>query len=194
MDPYMERIRQLTFADLASKDGLRQIEVSLLWSTVGEVESDILAPEKLHVKRKHKDFDHSFHYACQNFESLFDILIGLMVSTDLSNTQAQITLEITPLHTAFICISNLAVATDERAVAPILSFVSSNGSSCDWRRRYTSSLLLSAATQVPSFHEQPRHVLFAFEFFVRGIIDSMPGFRSPHCGLLVGWSTGPLTW
>jgi importin subunit beta-1 len=174
MDQYMREIRELTMADLLGKDERRQIGACLLWSTVGEVESDIVAPDKLHVKGRHKDFDHSAGYSAHNFASLFQIIVRMIATIDPSEIQAHITFEITSSYAAFTCIAHLAEATDEPAVEPIMSFVSSNGHSEDWRLRYTSAVILMAATRLPSFIEQVRHMLFALNFFVHGIVDPIP--------------------
>jgi hypothetical protein len=182
--PYMDDVRALTVADLASPDPARQVEACLLWSAVGEVESDISAPDSVRVKGRHRDFDYSFGYAALNFESLFDPLVGLMTAGDARDTDAQAPREVTPAHAAFTCVTNLAAATGEKAIEPILSFVSANGRAEDWRRRYASALLLSAASQLPSFTEQVRHVLFAFDFFVDGIVDPIPKISEASMWLL----------
>jgi hypothetical protein len=174
MEEHMDNVRATTFADLDSGIPQRQVEACFLWSTVGEVESDILCDDKRLVKRKHRDFDHCCEYAAAGFAALFDRLVGLVGRIDARQTDVLIDTDYGPSHAAFACLSCLARAAGEPAVAPIVRYVLANGSSEDWRLRYTATLLLNAASQLPSFIDMPKNLLFAFDFFVRTIRDPMP--------------------
>jgi hypothetical protein len=180
--PYMEAqfalVGDIVFADLSSGIDVRQVEACLFWLTVGEVESDIIAEDKRSVPRRHRDFDHCFGFASRHFSQLCSVLIDLVMDT--TSTAANIALDYTPAHAAFACLASLARAVDETALSPIIDFVSANGDSPEWRRRYTSILLLSAAARTKSR-------VFAFDFFVKAVGDVIPRISE-----VAMWSLGRL--
>jgi hypothetical protein len=131
------------------------------------------------VKRKHSELDESFSYSIRNFPSLLPALVKLIATNDASQTQAQTEFDLPPSHAAFTCVSNLAPAADEPAVVLMLPFVAADKSVDDWCLRHASALLLGTATQLPSFHEQVRNILFAFDFFGGGICYRIARISEP---------------
>jgi hypothetical protein len=171
MESHMPTVRSITLADLQSGVEPRQTEACFLWSTIGEVESDIRREDKRQVKRKHEDFDHCFNYSSSQFPPLFEVLTALISSTDPTQTDAHFGLEYTAAHAAFSCVSSLTLATGDTALGPIFGFVRENEHSEDWRLRYASALLLNAGSQLPGFRGAVKNILFAFQFFVRAVGD-----------------------
>ena len=173
MIDHMETIEAMTLSDMNSGNPKRQIEACFLWSTIGDVESDIQNPSKLNVKMKHREFSTNIIFSKWAFENLFQNLVFLICSTDPSETAATIQLEFTPSHAAFSCISSLTKAIDLESLNLIFEFVKVNAEQEDWRLRYASALLLNAGSQVPSFNGV-KNILIAFNFFVNAIVDVIP--------------------
>jgi hypothetical protein len=187
LEVYMPAILELTVADLNSGVDNRQIEGCFLWSTVGDVERDILSSDRRAAKQNHHDFDHCFHLAVSQFSTLFPILCGLIATTDPTQTEAYSTLDYTPSHAALACISNLAAATDAPALPLIFDYVKANRDASDWRLRHTACLLMHAASQLPSFNSEIKDVLFAYDFLSAAIVDPIPRISE-----VAMWSVGVL--
>lgn len=170
---FIEKLAEITLTDMMSGVEERQIEACYIWSTIGDVEGDILIEDKRHVKKRHQGYDNCYEYASQQFEALFQILVKLITETDVTETEPSMQPENSVSRAAFTCFLNMTKATGERAVAMILEFVSQFGSAPDWRVRHTSALLLHAGSQMPCFKLQPRYVLLGYEFFVNAISDDV---------------------
>ncbi|OHT12283.1 hypothetical protein TRFO_17976 [Tritrichomonas foetus] len=186
MSAHMEQIKQITLIDMKSGNEFRQIEACFLWSTIGDVESDIQNTNKNLVKLKHRDFTATEFHSKWAFTQLFESLVMLICNTDISETQASIHLEFTPAHAAFSCLSSLTKATDDFSLPLIFKFVQDHAQAEDWRLRYASALLLNAASQVPSFNNV-KNILIAYEFFVTAIVDAVPRISE-----VAMWSLGRL--
>lgn len=175
--PHMETIQEITLNDLKSGIPEREIQACFIWSIVAEVEWDINNPEKHLVKYKHREFIpvcNTEGFSASAFMNLFESLVLIICNTDEKETEAHISLDLNPVHTAFLCISNLARAIDELALRPIFEFIHNYSKSEDWRFRYTSELLLNAASQLPSFIDNVDCIFIAFQFFVETITDPIP--------------------
>lgn len=175
--PHMPTIQEITLNDLKSGIPEREVQACFIWSIVAEVEWDINNSEKHLVKYKHREFlplCNTDGYSASAFVNLFESLVLIICNTDVKETEAHISLDLNPVHTAFLCISNLARAIDELALAPIFEFIHQYSKSNDWRFRYTSELLLNAASQLPSFIDNVNCIFVAFQFFVETIVDPIP--------------------
>ena len=177
--PFIEdafnQIFEQTSQDMQSEDQNRQIEACYLWLTIGEVESDIKFPDNRKYRRsRHHEFDQQYDFSSNAFQGLFPLLVQLIASTPEEDTQANVALDRTPQHAAFSCLSELAFAADNVALDPIFEFVMENIQEQDWTLRYTSALLLNAASQLPSFEANTENILRAFDLFIQCLDDEIP--------------------
>ncbi|KAH0790970.1 importin subunit beta-1 [Histomonas meleagridis] len=173
---HMKSIEEITLNDLRSGVPDRQIQACFIWSVVAEVEWDINNPEKHQVKYKHREFHQlgGDGFSLDAFRNLFESLVLIMCNINENETDANIGIELSPVNAAFVCISNLAKAIDQFALEPMFKFVQAYAAAPDWRFRYTSALLLNAASQLPSFTDNIKNIFVGFDFFVKTIADPIP--------------------
>ena len=174
IEEFIEPLFEQTEQDLQSGNPDREIEASLLWLTIGEVESDIKFPERKIVKNRHHEFDQCLDLSADAFPRIFPALIQLIASTPEDETDANVALDRNPQHAAFSCLSELSVAADQTALDPIFEFVKANIQDSDWTLRYTSALLLNAASQLSSFEADTDNILTTFDLFVQCLDDEIP--------------------
>lgn len=185
MFEYMDKVEEITFADLQSESADRQIQACFIWSTIGECEYDIdimlnaetMTDKVYKIKKKHREFSpnpDNVVFSKWAIDQLFDILVVLIVSTNPQETEAHTALELTPSYAAFTCIASLILATDLYSLPRIYQFVQQNAVSPDWRLRYTSVILLNPATQVRSFLKDRMNILTTYQLFVQAIVDEVP--------------------
>lgn len=176
---FTSKFVQCTMNDLQSQNPERQIGACLAWLTVGEVEYDILVclnqnnAKRLH-KERHREFDRSFKLSETYFQDLFPLLVKLIHSTPEDQVAANISIDRTPSHAAFTCLSELAISADHSALTLMFDYVKANYTSSKWIDRYTSALLLNATVQLPSFELSFDTTLEAFQLFLNYINDSIP--------------------
>lgn len=183
MTAHMEIIELITVNDFQSGVPERQVEACFLWSVVAEVESDIRNTDKHPVKFKHRDFciTENIVFSRWAFDQLFNVLVILISSTNPNETDAHISLERTPSHAAFSCLNSLTKAVGPECLPRIYEYVQQNSTSEDWRLRYTSGLLLNAASQFK------KNITVAFDFYVNALIDPVPRISE-----VAMWSLGLL--
>lgn len=182
---YFKEILTIIQLHLKSQDVKHQVEACLLLQTFGDVESDILNPNKLSIKPRHREFDQTKSYSVEALNLLFEDLVQMIISCPVDNTTDPIEVDGNPQMAAFACLSNLAKAADSYALEPIFSFVKMYGENPDWRYRFASVLLLNAATRLSSFTSQSSNILIAFQFFIQAFGDTVP--RVVEVGM---WSLG----
>ena len=170
---FIDRLCELTFVDMSSGVEERQIEACYVWSTIGDVESDILTDDKRKVKKRHQGYDVCYGYANSQFDRLFEVLVKMIATTDETETEPHTQSETSISRAAFTCFLNMTKATGERAVAMILRFVGEFGTAPDWRVRYSAALLLHAGSQMSCFKLQAKDILLGYEFFVNAIADEV---------------------
>jgi importin subunit beta-1 len=173
-EEFIEPLFEQTEQDLQSGNPDREIEASLLWLTIGEVESDIKFPERKIYKNRHHEFDQSLGLSSTAFPRIFPALVQIIASTPEDETEASVALDRNPQHAAFSCLSELSIAADQTALEPIFEFVKANIANQDWTLRYTSSLLLNAASQLSSFEADIDNILTTFGLFVQCLEDVIP--------------------
>lgn len=174
IEVYIDTLFERTLVDLQSDNADRQIEASLLWRAIGEVESDIQFPERRTPKNKHHEFDQCLGFSHQAFPRLFEPLVTLIQSTGEEDTDANTSLDRNPQHAAFTCLSELSSAADNDSLDLMFSYVMSNIEEEQWTLRYTSVLLLNAASQLDSFESDIDNILTTFKYFVKALDDSIP--------------------
>ncbi|OHT15945.1 hypothetical protein TRFO_13628 [Tritrichomonas foetus] len=172
---YMPSLLQVIEVALNNGSESRKIAACLLLQTIGDVESDIQSPDQTLVKARHREFPECFGYSIRVLSALFQPLVMMICDCPSDETEAKVSLEMTPQMAAFSCFSNLAKAADMTALEPIFDFVKINGNSEDWRLRFASVMLLNAATRLPSFAATSNNnYLIAFDFFCSTISDQIP--------------------
>ncbi|EAY15778.1 hypothetical protein TVAG_188290 [Trichomonas vaginalis G3] len=173
-EEYMDDLFERTYEDLVSNNPDRQIEASLFWVNIGAVERDIQFPERRTPKNRHHEFDQNLGFSLTAFPKLFPPLVTLIQSTDADDKDANTSLDRNPQHAAFQCLSELSGAADADALPLIFEYVNQNISEEEWTLRYTSVLLLNAASQLNSFESDPANILQSFGYFVGALDDTIP--------------------
>lgn len=166
LEDYRDEIIELIGLNLTSEDEERIEQACLVLQLIGEVEYDVQADDKSHIKQRHRDFDIFLGFSIAVFDKLLPTLVELTLTIEETAC-----LELSPQISAFLSLADLACTVGEQQRDNVVEFVEANISSPEWKFRFAAVLLTSVCIRIPSFKSIPSNILNTMSIFVNMLDD-----------------------